>query len=80
MIKEIVDVLGNALRVGDYVAFGDTTSSNNAVVCVGKIEEINKKKITTEVIVSIEKHGGWGYRHTRRFIYPRNYSNLVKIS
>lgn len=79
-VTEIKDLLGNELKVGDKVAFGDTTSSNNACINTGVIEKISKKKIITEVIVKIDKIGGWRtYSKQHTFIFPRNYHNLVKI-
>lgn len=79
-VTEIKDLLGNELKVGDKVVFGDTTSSYNACVNTGIIEKINKKKIITEVIVKIDKTGGWRtYNKQHTFIFPRNYHNLLKI-
>ena len=79
-VTEIKDLLGNELKVGDKVVFGDTTSSYNACVNVGVIEKISKKKIITEVVVKIDKNGGWDtYTKQHTFIFPRNYHNLVKI-
>lgn len=79
-ITEIKDLLGNELKVGDKVAFGDTTSSYNACINTGVIKKINKKTINTEVIVEIDKYGSWRtYNEQHTFIFPRNYHNLVKI-
>lgn len=79
-VTEIKDLLGNELKVGDKVAFGDTTSAYNACVNTGIIKKISKKKIITEVIVKIDKSGGWDtYTKQHTFIFPRNYHNLLKI-
>ncbi len=81
MITKIEDIQGKPLNVGDHVAWGDTTSSYNAVICHGEIVSIIKKSFQTHVNVKIIKEGGyWGsIGKIRTFIYPRNYHNLIKI-
>lgn len=79
-VTEVKDLLGNELKEGDKVIFGDTTSSYNACVSVGIIKKIIKKNVNTEVIVDITNVGGWdSYTKQHTFIFPRNYHNLVKI-
>lgn len=84
MVTEVKDITGREIQMGDKVAFGDTTSTHNAVICYGEVIEIQKcaKGYQTNVLVRITKNGGW--RHSsegqiRTFIYPRNYYNLMII-
>lgn len=88
MITEIEDIQGKPLNVGDHVAWGDTTSSYNAVICHGKIVDIIKKPSQTHIKVKVIKKDGYsllkgGYwsiiGQIRTFIYPRNYHNLIKL-
>ena len=82
MITDIVDIKGEQLNVGDLVAYGDTTSSYNSVICYGKIVNIQKKNLQTHIIVKTIKNGGWQYYNDKfvTFIYPRNYHNLIKLT
>ena len=81
MITEVKDIKGEDLNIGDKVAWGDTTSSYNAVIGYGEIVDMWKKPTQTHVKVRVIKESGWwpheGYIKT--FIYPRNYHNLIKI-
>ena len=81
MITEVVDIQGKKLHVGDHVAWGDTTSSYNAIICHGEIVDMWKTPNQTHIKVKVIKEGGWwayeGY--IRTFIYPRNYHNLIKL-
>lgn len=84
MVTEVKDITGREIKVGDKVAFGDTTSTHNAVICYGEVVEIQKyaKGYQTNVLVLVTKNGGW--RHSsegqiRTFKYPRNYYNLMII-
>lgn len=81
MITDIKDIKGEDLNVGDKVAWGDTTSSYNAIICYGEIVNIEVKKSQTHIKVKIIKEGGyWSHTdQTRIFIYPRNYHNLIKL-
>lgn len=79
---EITDLMGNEIKVGDIVAYGDTTSTNNAVICKGEVIDIRRSKAgyQTKIIVKVIKNGGWrSYENTRTFIYPRHYNNLLVI-
>lgn len=84
MITEIKDITGRKIQVGDKVAFGDTTSTHNAVICYGEVVDVQKSMsgYQTKVLVKVIKNGGW--RHYREgkiktFIYPRNFHNLIII-
>lgn len=78
MINTAVDLTGKEFKVGDKVAYGDTTSTNNAVICFGEIKAIEKHGIQTHIIVNKIKNGGWRtYKQTRTFIFPRKYHNLL---
>ena len=82
MITEVKDIKGEDLNIGDTVAWGDTTSSHNAVIGYGEIVDILKKPMQTHVKVCIWKESGWwhhGKGYVKTFIYPRNYHNLIKI-
>lgn len=84
MIYKAIDINGREIQVGDKVAFGDTTSSYNAVICYGEVVEIQKcaSGCQTNVLVRVTKNGGWDYwseGKIRTFIYPRNYYNLMII-
>ena len=81
MITEVKDIQGKELNIGDHVAWGDTTSTHNAVICHGEIVEIQRKGIQIYVKVRIIKEGGyWSHiGQIRTFIYPRNYHNLIKL-
>lgn len=82
-ITEIVDINGKEIKVGDKVAWGDTTSSYNSYICTGEVIGIYPKKINTEVIVKTIAHGGWKRYITgkqKKFIYPRYYNNLLVIN
>jgi len=84
MITEVKDITGKEIQVGDKVAFGDTTSSYNAVICYGEVVEIQKcaSRYQTNVLVRITKNGGydhWSEGQIKKFIYPRNYYNLMII-
>ena len=88
MITEIEDIQGKPLNVGDHVAWGETTSTSNAVICHGEIVSIIKKPFQTHIKVKIIKEGGYallkgGYwsaiDQIRTFIYPRNYHNIIKL-
>lgn len=84
MVIRIVDLLGNALNIGDKVAFGETSSTNNAYLCAGEIVDIEDcgKKLV-KVHVKITRVGRDSLSHKigtiRSFNFPRFYSNLVKI-
>ena len=81
MITEIEDITGKKLHVGDNVAWGDTTSSYCAIICYGKIVDIQKKPIQTHIKVQVKKDGGYWTNdgQIRTFIYPRNNHNLIKL-
>lgn len=80
MITEIVDIKGEALNIGDKVAWGDTTSSYNAVIGYGEIVDIKFKNTQTHIIVKIIKDCNPYYNGSlKKFIYPRNHHNLIKI-
>ncbi len=80
-IHEVKDIKGEDLNVGDKVAWGDTTSSYNAVIGYGEIVNILKKSYQTRVEVKVIKESGWWSHegHIKTFIYPRNYYNLIKL-
>ena len=81
MITKVKDINGEDLKVGDKVAWGNTTSSYNAVICYGEIVNILKKSYQTRVEVKVIKRGGWWPREgsIKTFIYPRNYHNIIKL-
>ena len=81
MIIDIKDIKGEDLHIGDKVAWGDTTSTHNAIICYGEIVNILKKSYQTHVKVKVIKSGGWWPREgsIKTFIYPRNYYNLIKL-
>lgn len=84
MVTEVKDITGREIQVGDKVAFGDTTSTHNAVICYGEVVEIKKcaSGYQTNILVRVTKNGGWdhwGKGQIRKFIYPRNYYNLMII-
>lgn len=81
MITEIEDIQGKPLNVGDHIAWGDTTSTSNAVICHGEIVSIVKKSYQTHIKVKVIKEGGYwsSTDQIRTFIYPRNYHNLIKL-
>lgn len=83
MIEKVTDIFGKELQVGDYVAFGDTSSSYNAYIVTGEIISIEHKKVITEVNVKIINSGAypsWYVGRNKKFIFPRRYSNIIKIS
>lgn len=80
MITKIEDIQGKPLCIGDHIAWGDTTSTSNAVICHGEIINIIKKSSQTHIKVKVIKEGGyWTINIIRTFIYPRNYHNIIKL-
>lgn len=83
MITDIVDVKGEQLNVGDYIAFGETTSSYNSIICTGRIIDIQKKKYQSHIKIQVIDDGsGYWYKKNsiKTMIYPRNYNNIVKMN
>ena len=82
MINTAVDLTGKEFKVGDKVAYGDTTSTNNAIICYGEVVEIQKPEHAkqSKVLVRTTKHGAYDRYYNgkiRTFIFPRNYHNLI---
>lgn len=79
---EVKDLIGNILKVGDKVSWGEKSSTSTAYINYGEISLIEEKPYQTIISVSILKCGhkwnGWN-KGIRRFIFPRNYHNLIKV-
>jgi len=79
---EIKDLLGETLKVGDKVSWGEKSSTSTAYINFGKIVCIHDMGKQTEVIIKVIKSGHkWSHwdGNSRRFVFPRIYNNLIKV-
>ena len=79
---EIKDLLGETLKVGDKVSWGEKSSTSTAYLNYGQIVGIYDTGRQTEVIVKILKSGHKWQNYdgnSRRFVFPRIYNNLIKV-
>lgn len=83
MIEKAIDITGKKLNVGDKIAWGESTSTQNSCIYCGEIIKIEHKQKQTHIKVKITHPGDdlfYKIDSIRTFIYPRNYFNIAKIN
>ena len=66
-MREIVDINGKSLKVGDRVAVAIGWTTNNAYLSLARVDEMKETKSMTKVVLTIEESGLWRYDHDHTY-------------
>lgn len=88
MNKEIKDICGNVVKVGDLVAVSEAWATSSSFLKIGRVEEIKYTPNKTKAVINLIRTGQWNYgksgkdpRYPKKFVYeiPRVHDNIIIV-